>query len=122
MAIFHLAITHASRCNGLSAKAHADYIAREGRYGRGGYREDFVHAEHLGMPDWASQTPLDFWEAADTYERANGRLYTEIQVALPRELEQEMQLALVRDFVRERSGRTTPPPGHFITDRRKMGA
>ena len=36
------------------------------------------------MPEWAEENPRSYWEAADEYERANGRLYREIQFALPK--------------------------------------
>ena len=38
------------------------------------------------MPAWAQDEPLysACWQAADAHERANGRLYSEVQFALPR--------------------------------------
>ena len=39
------------------------------------------------MPAWAHDDPRAYWQAADEHERANGRLYREVQVALPRELD-----------------------------------
>ena len=38
------------------------------------------------MPEWAEDDPGAYWEAADEHERANGRLYSEVQFALPKEL------------------------------------
>ena len=38
------------------------------------------------MPEWAEDDPGKYWEAADEHERANGRLYSEVQFALPKEL------------------------------------
>ena len=38
------------------------------------------------MPEWAQDDPRSYWAAADEYERANGRLYREVQFALPKEL------------------------------------
>ena len=108
MAIYHLSVKHGSRKQGKSAAAHANYIAREGTYAKGRYVEDFVHAESWNMPDWGAENAIDFWQAADTYERANGRLYTEIEIALPRELGQAQQLSLVRDFVSEQVGDEHP--------------
>ena len=37
------------------------------------------------MPEWAEDDPGAYWEAADEHERANGRLYSEVQFALPKE-------------------------------------
>ena len=45
--------------------------------------------ESGNLPDFAQGNPLAFWMAADTHERVNGRVYTELQVALPRELNQQ---------------------------------
>ena len=39
------------------------------------------------MPAWAQDDPHAYWQAADAHERANGRLYSEVQFALPRELD-----------------------------------
>ena len=41
------------------------------------------------MPEFARENPQSFWEAADAFERKNGRAYTELQIALPRELAPE---------------------------------
>ena len=38
------------------------------------------------MPEWARDEPQKYWAAADENERANGRLYSEVQFALPQEL------------------------------------
>ena len=108
MALYHFAFKHASRAMGFSAQAHADYIAREGRYGEGTYREQFVHGEHLNMPEWARDDPRAFWQAADIHERANGRLYTEIELALPRELDTAQHTELVRAFIAAHIGERHP--------------
>ena len=46
-----------------------------------------LHVEHGHMPAWAQDDPHAYWQAADAHERANGRLYSEVQFALPRELD-----------------------------------
>ena len=38
------------------------------------------------MPEWAEDDSRKYWAAADVGERANGRLYREVEFALPREL------------------------------------
>ena len=53
------------------------------------------------MPSWAEDDPREYWDAADSYERANGRLYVSADFALPRELDEEDQIELARDFVSE---------------------
>src|SRR5712691_5851642 len=108
MAIYHLAVKHASRRQGRSALAHAHYIAREGPYAQGRFAEQFVEVEHRNMPTWAQDTPQAFWAAADTHERANGRLYTELEMALPRELSRPDQEALARSFIDSQIGTEHP--------------
>ncbi|MFM0140880.1 MobA/MobL family protein [Caballeronia grimmiae] len=83
-----MAISHCSVRRGLAGKgaAHALYVQGEGRYGE---RDDVKHIEHGNMPSFAAANPMDFWRAADAHERANGRAYTELQYAVPRELTEE---------------------------------
>ena len=38
------------------------------------------------MPEWAEEDPRSYWKAADEHERVNGRLFREVEFALPREL------------------------------------
>lgn len=113
MAIVHVAFKSSSQAP--PAAAHAEYIAREGRYQQRGGIE---LVEHGNMPDFAAQDPLSFWSAADAYERANGRTYTEIQLALPRELgkaeRKELAREITRDLLGERFAYTMAihaPPG-----------
>ena len=63
-----------------------------------------VLLESSNLPDFARGNCLTFWLAADTHERVNGRVYTELQVALPRELNQQQCLALARKFTGELLG------------------
>ena len=98
MAIYHLSVS--TRAKGYGA-AHAMYIERSGKYTG---REDFEAAASGNMPAWAQSDPHQFWQAADQYERANGRAYTEFQISLPRELSAEKREALVREFVRDTLG------------------
>ena len=84
MAVYHLKASFGSRAGGQSASAKSDYIEREGRYEKD--REELEHKEHGNMPEWAEDDPGKYWEAADEHERANGRLYSEVQFALPKEL------------------------------------
>jgi len=86
------------------AAPHAAYIAREGKYAnrRGGERLEATEAGN--MPKWAQQNPQLFWQSADAFERKNGSTYREFEIALPRELNAEQRLALVRDWVRQEIG------------------
>lgn len=104
MAIYALEIKHKAKGKGASALAHAQYIAREGKYSKGVKGHDIEYIGHGNMPEWVEENPMEFWDAADTYERANGRVYTEIQVAIPRELSGKERLEVIRDFVGDELG------------------
>ena len=96
MAIFCLNVKTMSRSSGGSAVAHAKYILREGRYSRD--HDELVHVEHGNMPTWAQQNPINYWKAADLYERENGRLCKKLILALPVELDHEERIALAKEF------------------------
>jgi hypothetical protein len=99
MAIVHVAMK--SSASAPPAAAHADYIARAGQYEK---RGDVVHVEPGNMPEFAQADPRAFWQAADMHERANGRAYTELQIALPRELSDGQRIELAREAAREFMG------------------
>ena len=96
MAVYHLKVGFGSRAGGQSARAKNEYIEREGRYAED--REEREHVEHGHMPAWAQDDPHAYWQAADAHERANGRLYSEVQFALPRELDASGRRALAGAF------------------------
>jgi len=83
------------------AAAHAQYIARDGQYQQRGGLE---LVESGNMPEFARENPHSFWEAADAFERKNGRAYTELQIALPRELAPSERHELARETARELLG------------------
>jgi MobA/MobL family len=99
MAIVH--VIYKSSSQAPPAAAHAQYIARDGQYQRRGGVE---LVESGNMPEFAQADPHSFWVAADAHERANGRAYTEIQIALPRELEKAQREELAREITRELMG------------------
>ena len=99
MAIVHVAFKSSSQAP--PAAAHAQYIARDGQYERRGGVE---LVESGNMPEFAQADPQAFWVAADAHERANGRTYTEIQIALPRELNPAQREELAREVTRELMG------------------
>lgn len=100
MASYHLSVKTGGKGK---AASHADYIAREGKYARE-KDNDLEHQESGNMPAWAAHKPSEFWKAADTFERANGCTYREIEIALPRELTPAQRLELVRDFIQQEIG------------------
>jgi hypothetical protein len=99
MAIVHVAFKSSSQAP--PAAAHAQYIARDGQYQERGGLE---LVESGNMPEFAQADPHSFWVAADAHERANGRTYTELQIALPRELDPAQRQELAREATRELLG------------------
>ena len=83
MAIYHTHISSGSRDDGQSAAVKVAYILREGAYGG---RGDLVKWGSGNMPAWAFTDPRRLFAAADLYERANGRLFVHVWVALPNEI------------------------------------
>ena len=116
MAIYHLTVKTGSRSGGQSAAAKSQYISRTGAYerGPGGLDRDLVLAMASGhMPSWArdaegldaerrSAACVRYWSAADLHERKNGRLYTDVEFALPVELTHEQRVFLVTTFAADR--------------------
>lgn len=133
MAIYHLHISNGSKAKGASASIRSNYIQREGEYAEG--RDKLVLKESGNMPSWAQDEARSYWKAADEGERSNGRVYKEIEAALPRELSASEQEALARSFAREitarhelpytlaiHEGRGNNPHFHLmISDRTKDG-
>jgi hypothetical protein len=94
---FHLSFRSGSRGGGASAASAYDYVAREGEYD-GEDRDQAIYTESGHMPSWAGDDARAYWDAADLYERANGRLCVSADFALPRDLDNDDQIALARDF------------------------
>ena len=96
MAIYHLNVKTGSRDGGQSARARAQYIVREGKDEKD--RDELAHSESGNMPEWAEDDPRGYWAAADAHERVNGRLFVEVECALPKELNAAQQRTLARSF------------------------
>ena len=105
--MYHLKASYGSRSGGQSARAKSDYIEREGRYAEDA--EELEHKEHGNMPEWAQADPGKYWEAADQNERANGRLYSEVQFALPRELSEPQRREVAWRFAERLTGEEKLP-------------
>ena len=97
---YHLSFRSGSRAGGASARSASDYITREHEYADPD-RDPAIHTESDHMPSWATDDPAAYWDAADLYERENGRLYVSADFALPRELSVEDQIELARAFAHE---------------------
>ncbi len=95
MAIYHLTASTWSAGQGKGAGGHSRYIARTGPYSK--QDQECILTEMGHMPDWVKD-PADYWDAADRYERKNGTVYREIEVALPAELSERKNIELARQF------------------------
>jgi hypothetical protein len=107
MALYHLTAKTGSRASGQSALAKAQYIQREDRYAR--VPDRVVYTTSGNLPGFAAGSASAYFEAADLYERANGRLFKEVEFALPVELEPDEQRELAMRFAGELlAGETLP--------------
>lgn len=99
MASFHHCVKSGKKG---TAAARGKYIMREGK--KYDNREDLVAAEYGNMPAWAQDNPSAFWRASDKYERANGAVYREHEIALPSELTRDQQIELAGQLACELVG------------------
>ena len=97
---YHLSFRSGSRASGSCASAAHDYITRSEAYDDP-ERDAAIYTESGHMPSWAEDEAREYWDGADLYERANGRLYVSADFALPRGLDQDDQIALARSFAHE---------------------
>lgn len=81
MAIFHMAVRSGTRKGGQQARSAATYILRTDQYSDDS--DEVLYATSGHMPNFAATESLAYWDAADTYERVNGRLYKSVECALP---------------------------------------
>jgi hypothetical protein len=86
-----------SRTNGQCARAKAQYVLRLGPYAH--EPDALAFARSGNLPAFAAGDPVAYFDAADLYERANGRLFKEVEVALPVELAPDEQRDLLDAFV-----------------------
>ncbi|MCL1915933.1 MAG: MobA/MobL family protein, partial [Desulfovibrionaceae bacterium] len=96
MAIYHLTAKTVSRGESASAAVRCDYIERAGRYRSD--EAEVLHKGHGHMPAWAENCARNYWAAADAHERANGRLFKQLEFALPKELSPQQQTELAAFF------------------------
>jgi hypothetical protein len=95
-----LSFRSGSRSGGSCAGAACDYITRTGDYDDPD-RDPAIYTESDHMPAWAKDDPHEYWDAADLFERANGRLYVAADFALPRDLDPDDQIELAHAFADE---------------------
>lgn len=100
MATYHLSLKNGTKGKG---GPHALYIMRLGKFAKGAKGQQVIASEEFNLPYWAKSS-YDFFRAADIYERANGRSYSEFEIALPNELSLKENIILVRKFVERAIG------------------
>jgi hypothetical protein len=62
------------------------------------------------MPAWAEGNPGEYyWDSADFYERANGRLYVSADFALPRDLSLDDQVSMAHEFAQQLTSNESLP-------------
>jgi len=115
MAIYHLSAKTGTRGNGQSALAKHNYICREGKYSE--KSDELLHKESGNFPAWSNDNSQAYWESADINERANGRLFKEIEFSLPVELNGEEQIELSREFSRALTRQENLPYTFAIHDK-----
>ena len=115
MAIYHLSVKIGSRGKGQSAVAAAAYRSGEkltdketgltSDYTRkGGVVFSEISLCENAPAEYADRATL--WNAVHEIEKAkDARLWREIEVALPRELNREEQIATVREFVKQQTAK-----------------
>ena len=105
---YHVSFRSGSRVGGACARSSHDYIAREHQFDTPEL-DRAVYVESGHMPAWAEDDPREYWDAADMYERENGRLFVAGDFALPRGLELEAQIQLAGEFARDLADREKLP-------------
>jgi len=105
---FYVTFRSGSRATGACAVSAYHYIAREAEYARPEL-DRAVYVESGNMPSWAEEDPGEYWDAADLYERANGRLFVGGSFALPGGLALEDRIDLARALMKELTDREHLP-------------
>ena len=98
MASYHFSVKSKNKGYALG---HYLYICRLMQY-KGIRKTSNETIEHIEpgrcMPSFVKD-PLEFWQAADTYERANAKAYMEYELALPNEFTPEQRKTLIETFL-----------------------
>ena len=107
MAIYHLNAKVVSGRKGSSAIAHSAYMNAIKLIGLDSKVRDYTHKSEVqwtnfvtpdDYPAWAKDRQK-FWTAVEKREGAAGRYARSYDIALPNELTQDQQIALINDFV-----------------------
>jgi hypothetical protein len=79
------------------------YITRTAQYANhnDNKNERVEYVKSGNMPSFCVDRPDQFWEAAELYERKNGRTATSLVLALPKELTVQQRIELVEQIVQQ---------------------
>ncbi|AZM39732.1 plasmid mobilization protein [Acinetobacter baumannii] len=98
MASYHFSVKNKNKGY---AMGHYLYISRLMQYENVRKKSDEI-LEYVEpgkcMPSWVKD-PIEFWQAADTFERANAKVYMEYEIALPNEFTPEQRKTLIETFL-----------------------
>ena len=97
--------------NAATAKNRFHYITRTShfRHYKESAAEQIEFVKSGNMPSFAEGKPAEFWQAADVYERSNGRTCSSLVVAFPKELNQVQRIELAEQFIAEFADRYRYP-------------
>ena len=89
--------------DGATAKNRFHYITRTSHFKsyKESVSEQIEFVKSGNMPSFAEGKPAEFWQAADVFERSNGRTCSSLVVALPKELNQAQRIELAEAFIIE---------------------
>ena len=98
MASYHFSVKNKNKGY---AMGHYLYISRLMQYENVRKKSDEI-LEYVEpgkcMPSWVKD-PIEFWQAADTFERANAKVYIEYEIALPNEFTPDQRKTLIETFL-----------------------
>jgi len=113
MASYHFSVKSKNKGYALG---HYLYISRLMQY-EGIRKTSEETIEHIEpgrcMPAFVKD-PIEFWQAADSYERANAKAYIEYEIALPNELTLEQRKTLVETFLEKHVAKHNYPHSYAI--------
>ena len=109
--MYHMSYEHTSKAptakNGktkkpISCVKRFRYITRTKEYANHkDHAEKVEYVSSGNMPSFCKDRPDQFWEAAELYERKNGRTATSIVLALPKELTPEQRIELTEKIIEQ---------------------
>ena len=103
MAIYNLRVEPA---RGRSAVYRYEYTLRLDNFSweKNSKYDDFLYAENMNMPSFASDDSKKFWKACEEYERVNANTFRTIDFSLLTELSDEENIELATNFAKKLFG------------------